>query len=178
MKPSELRQLIREEIDLFFKKNKYSLEDELILTNEIILSELLDPTDYYSFEGSKGFYTYKDNNEDEFFVRLTYQPSNDKQYFELKTGWFDEKGHPKYEPSIPPYSPKSSGIYLQKRSNTVAKIFKDEIIPFFKQQNLSNMMIIRPISASRARFSRMLINNFVSKNEFNIDLENLIITKK
>jgi len=177
MKPSELRQLIREEIDLFFKENRYSLEDELVLTNEIILSELLDPTDYYSFEGSKGFYIYKDNNGDEFFVRLTYQSSDNKPYFELKTGWFDESGKPKYEPSIPPYSPKASGVYLQKRSNTVAKIFKDEIIPFFKQQNLSDIMVIKPISLSRARFSRMLINNFVSKDEFNIDLENLTITK-
>lgn len=178
MNVDSLKELIKEEIHIFFKNNPYLLEDELILENEIILLELLDISDYYEYDGSKGFYSYKDNNNDSFFVRLTYQNVGKNPYFELKTGWFDENGKVQYEPSIPPSSPKSSSIYLQKRSNTVAKIFKDEIIPFFNQQELSTIIVIRPISASRARFSRMMINKFVDKNKFNVDLENLTITKK
>jgi len=177
MKPTELKIFINEELKKFFKLNPYSLEDELILESEIILSELLDPTDYYQYSGSKGLYTYKDINGNEFFVRLAYQAVGSNPFFELKTGWFDEEGNAKYEPSIPPYSPKASGIDLQKRSNTVAKIFKDEIIPFFNQQNISDTMVIKPISASRARFSRIMISKFVPKDKFNIDLDELIIKK-
>ncbi len=176
-KKTNLRETIDKELANFFTINKYSLEDELILENEIILSELLDPPDYYSYEGSKGFYTYYDNDGNKFFVRLVYQPIGSNPYFELKTGWFDEEGKAKYEPSIPPYSSKASGIYLQKRSNTVAKIFRDEIIPFFGNQSLSNTIVIRPVSASRARFSKMMINKFVPKNKFDVDLEDLTIKK-
>jgi hypothetical protein len=177
MKIEDLQKLIKNEIKEFFKTNKYSLEDELILENEIILSELLDPEDSYPYEGDKGFYYYKDANNVTFFVRLTYQPLSGP-YFELKTGWIDKNGKAQYEPSTPPVSPESSSIDLDKRSNTVAKIYRDKVLPFFKEQELSNKMIIKPISASRSRFSRMLINKFASKEDFNIDLENLTLYKK
>lgn len=171
-----LKKIVKEEIEKFFQTNSYSLENELILENEIMLGELLDPTDYYEYEGSKGFYTYKDSQENIFFVRLVYLPINPPM-FELKTGWVDENGKPKYEPSIPPNSPKSSSIYLHKRSNTVAKIFRDEILPFFDNQDLSNIMVFRPISPSRSRFVKIMINKLVPKNKYKIDLENLIIEK-
>lgn len=177
MKVKNLQELIKNEIKEFFKTNKYSLEDELILENEIILSELLDPENSYKYEGSKGLYYYKDMNHVEFFVRLTYQPLSDP-YFELKTGWINKQGKPQYEPSTPPISSDSSTIDLDKRSNTLAKIYRDEILSFFKHQDLSNKMIIKPISASRSRFSRMLINKFTPKEDFTIDSENLIVYKK
>lgn len=157
---------------------KLSLEDQLLLENEVILGELLDPEDYYPYIGSKGFYTYRDNNGDEFFIRLIYQPIGSYPFFELKTGWIDGKGKTQYEPHIPPYSPKSSAIHLQKRSNTVARIFRDKIIPFFKEQTLSDTFVIRPISASRARFSKIMINKFVPKEDFDVDLDNLTVVKK
>lgn len=176
MEVKDLQKLIKNEIKEFFKTNNYSLEDELILENEIILSELLDPEDSYEYEGSKGLYYYKDINNVKFFVRLTYQPLSDP-YFELKTGWIDKQGKPQYEPSTPPISPESSAIDLDKRSNTLAKIYRDEIIPFFKQQQLSGKIVIKPISPSRSRFSRMLINKFTPKEDFTIDLENLTVYK-
>jgi len=177
MKVKHLQELVKSEIKQFFKTNKYCLEDELILENEIILSELLDPEDSYEYEGSKGLYYYKDSNNVKFFVRLVYQPLSDP-YFELKTGWINKQGKPQYEPSTPPISPDSSAIDLDKRSNTLAKIYRDEILPFFKQQDLSDKMAIKPISPSRSRFSRMLISKFTSKEDFTIDSENLIVYKK
>lgn len=177
MKKLELQKLIQKEVKEFFKQNPYSLQDELILENEIILSELLDPEDSYEYEGSKGLYYYRDINNVTFFVRLTYQPLSDP-YFELKTGWMDKQGKPQYEPSTPPVSPDSSAIDLDKRSNTVAKIYRDEIVLFFKQQNLANKMVVKPISPSRSRFSRMLLNKFTPKQDFTIDQENLIVYKK
>jgi hypothetical protein len=177
MEKLELQKLIQKEVKEFFKQNPYSLQDELILENEIILSELLDPEDSYEYEGSKGLYYYRDINNVTFFVRLTYQPLSDP-YFELKTGWMDKQGKPQYEPSTPPISPDSSAIDLDKRSNTVAKIYRDEIVPFFKQQNLANKVVVKPISPSRSRFSRMLLNKFTPKQDFTIDQENLIVYKK
>lgn len=177
MKLSKFRKILQEELNIFFDNNPYSLEDELIIESELILCEFLDPDDYYPYEGSKGFYTYKDINGNDFFVRLVYQPIGSNPFFELKTGWMDDNGKAVYEPSIPPYSPKSSGIDLQKRSNTLAKIFRDEIIPFFIQQDTSNTIIIKPISASRARFSKMLINKFVPKDILDVDIDELIIRK-
>ena len=50
MKPDELKLFINEELKKFFKFHPYSLEDELILESEIILSELLDPTDFLSIQ--------------------------------------------------------------------------------------------------------------------------------
>lgn len=177
MKLKDFQESIKNEITEFFKHNKYSLEDELILENEIILSELLDPEDSYDYEGNKGLYYYKDINNVPFFVRLTYQPISNP-YFELKTGWLDKSKKPQYEPSTPPISPDSSSIDLDKRSNTLAKIYRDEILPFFKNQKLSNKMVIKPISPSRSRFSRMLINKFTPREDFDVDLENLIVYKK
>jgi hypothetical protein len=177
MKKLELQKLIQKEVKECFKQNPYSLEDELILENEIIISELLDPEDSYEYEGRKGLYYYKDINNVIFFVRLTYQPLSDP-YFELKTGWLDKQGKPQYEPSTPPISPDSSAIDLDKRSNTVAKIYRDEIVPFFKKQDLADRMVIKPISHSRSRFSRMLINKFTPKQDFTIDQENLVVSKK
>ena len=113
MKVKILQELVKSELKEFFKTNKYSLEDELILENEIILSELLDAEDSYEYEGSKGLYYYKDANNVKFFVRLTYQPLSDP-YFELKTGWLNSQGKPQYEPSTPPLSPDSSAIDLDK----------------------------------------------------------------
>jgi hypothetical protein len=178
VKINELKRIIKEEIGKFFLTREYSLEEELILENEIYLSELLDPEDYYEYEGGKGLYTYKDSNEDEFFVRLAYTPLTTKSYFELKTGWIGKNGRPVYEPSIPPYSPKASAIYLQKRSNTVAKIYKDEIVPFLKKQTLADTMVVKPISDSRKRFAQMLLKKFTPSEDFNVDLENLIVVKK
>jgi hypothetical protein len=177
MKVKALQELIKSELREFFETNEYSLKDELILENEIILSELLDPEDSYEYEGSRGLYYYKDANNITFFVRLTYQPLSDP-LFELKTGWINKQGKPQYEPSTPPIAPDSSTIDLDRRSNTLAKIYRDEILPFFKEQDLSNKMVIKPISASRSRFSRMLINKFTPKEDFNIDSENLIVYKK
>lgn len=158
--------------------SKFSLEEHLLQENETILGELLDPENHYPYTGSKGMYKYQDQNGNWFFVRMIYQPIGKHPFFELKTGWINKEGRPQYEPHIPPYSEKSSAIYLQKRSDTLGKIFRDEILPFFKSQDLSNTLVIWPISASRSRFSKIMINKFVSKEDFNVDLDNLIIRKK
>lgn len=175
MKYTDLRQLIKEEISKYFETHIYSLEDELILENEIWIGELLNPDDAYPYEGSKGYYTYKDESGDIFFVRLYYIPDVG---MEFKTGWINDKGAAQYEPSVPPHSKNSSAIYVNKRSDTVAKIYRDEILPFFEKQELTNTMLIRPISTSRMKFAERLVKKFTPTDIFNIEYGSpLIITK-
>lgn len=167
-KIDQIREIIKEEIRNYFEKHSYSLEDELIMENEIWLGELLDPNNAYPYEGSKGYFKYKDMSDVGFFVRLTYQPESDP-YFELKTGWFNEKGEAKYDPSTGPTVNKNSTAKdWDKRSNTVAKIYRDELLPFFEKQNLTNKIIIKPISDSRTKFTERLIKKFTPTGKFDI----------
>jgi hypothetical protein len=164
MKINNLKKLIKEELKEYFKTNPYSLKDELIMENEIMLGELLNPDNSYPYEKvSKGFFTYKDLNGVKFFVRAAYVPEP-QNYFEFKTGWFDENEKSTYEPPTPPISPNSSAIDWDKRSDTVAKIYRDKILPFFKQQTLTNLMVIKPISSSRMKFAERLVKKFTPED--------------
>jgi hypothetical protein len=64
----------------------------------------------------------------------------------------------------PPISPNSSAIDWDKRSDTVAKIYRDKILPFFKQQTLTNLMVIKPISSSRMKFAERLVKKFTPED--------------
>jgi hypothetical protein len=162
-----------------FQNSNYSELDEINEINETILSELLDPDNSYEYKQYiKGLWTYYDMNNVEFFVRIVYQPITNGAHFELKTGWFDNKGKPQYEPSIPPTSPKSSAIDWDKRSNTVAKIYRDEVLPFFEKQNLSDLLLIKPISSSRMKFAERLVKKFTSIDQFDIEYGSPLIIKK
>lgn len=169
MNKLSLKKLIKEEIE------------KLILETELMLGELLNPD--YAFDyikKSKNHYEYIDSNGVTFFVKATYQPikwdKDNEGYFEFKTGWIDENDKPIYEPSTPPYGDKrSSAIDLDKRADTVAKIYKDEILPFFEKQQLSNIMVIKPISLSRRRFAEMLVNKFTPLDKFKISYEGTMI---
>jgi hypothetical protein len=179
VKHSELRLLIKEEISKYFETHPYSLETELILENEIWIGELLNPDTAYPYEGSKGYYEYKDVSGDTFFARLVYQPPPSGPFMEFKTGWINDKGVAQYEPAVPPNSKNSSAIYVTKRSDTVAKIYRDEILPFFEKQDLTNTMVIRPISTGRMKFAERLVKNFTPTDKFDIEYGSpLIITKK
>lgn len=151
MKYSKLKYIIKEEIENYFKTHPYSELDEWLIQEEVILGELLNPDNSYQYEGSKGYYLYKDMNNVTFFVKASFQPikwdKNNNGYIEFKTGWINENGQAQYEPSIPPLGDKKSSVIdRDKRSNTVAKIYRDEILPLFEKQNLTTIMIIKPIS--------------------------------
>jgi len=178
MKLNNLKKIVKEELQKHFKSHPYSLEDELIIENEVMLGELLNPNNSYPYEKvSKGFFTYEDLNGVKFFVRAAYTPGP-QNYFEFKTGWFDENGKATYEPSTPPISPNSSAIDWDKRSDTVAKIYRDEILPFFKQQTLTDVMVIKPISSSRMKFAERLVKKFTPE-DFTIEFKDkeIIINK-
>ena len=172
----ELQELIKEEIRIILKSESLSEAEEWMTEDAILLGELLNPDKSYNYTGSKGWFTYLDSMNNTFFVRLAYQPLSTGPYFELKTGWYDEEGVPHYDPAVPP---NSTAMDWDKRSDTVAKIYRDEILPFFKRTTLSDILMILPISVSRYQFSIRLVDKFTPK-EFKVEKipqKKIIITK-
>jgi hypothetical protein len=164
MKLDNLKEIVKEELQKHFKNHPYSLKDEMIITNEVLIGELLNPENSLSYEKvSKGFYTYEDPNGVKFFVRAAYTPEP-QNYFEFKTGWFDKNKKATYEPSVPYGNQNTSALDINTRSDTVAKIYRDEILPFFKQQTLTDIMVIKPISSSRMKFAERLVKKFTPED--------------
>ena len=172
----KIREIIREEINSYFKTNPYSLKDEIIIESEVILGELLNPDNALSYKGDKGWFYYTDPNGVEFFVRAFYNPV--REYFELKTGWINDLGKPQYEPSIPYGNEKTSAKDIHSRSDTVAKIYRDEILPFFDNQNISDILVIDPISSSRGKFAERMVKKFTPINKYDIEYDRMIIIRK
>lgn len=139
--------------------------DKNLYETYTILGELLNPDSAYSYEQKiKGLWEYKDIEGNTYFVRMVYQPTN-QPHFELKTGYYDNN-KPKYDPSVPP---NSTAQDWDKRSDTVAKIYRDEVIPSFLKQDLCNILIIKPLEIKRYQFSVRLVNKFTPTDKINIE---------
>jgi ribosomal protein S27AE len=160
----------------FLKLTKETLFEE----EDRLMVEVVNPDgEIFEYKESniKGLFVYRDSHNNLYFARIFFNPIEDNPHFEFKTGWFEDNNisKPKYNPHLPP---NTTGIDNLKRRNTVGKIYRDEILPFFKQnQNLSNKLYIKPISHSRHIFSQRLVKNHTSP-DFNIEEigETLIIS--
>jgi Fe-Mn family superoxide dismutase len=146
--------------------NEPITEETLLEEEDQLMAEVVNPDgERFEYEESniKGLYTYKDSRDNLYFARIFYQKTNNP-YFEFKTGWFEDNdlSKPKYEPQLPP---NTTGMDNLKRRNTVAKIYRDEIIPYFKEKStLSNTLFINPISDLRYTFSKRLVQNYTPEN--------------
>ena len=126
-----------------------------------MLGELLNPNDAYTYkEKLKGFWIYNDIMNNLFFVRFVYTPVA-IPYYELKTGWIDTKQNNKIRYELPD---NATAKDWDKRSNTVAKIYKDEILPMFINQNICDTFKIIPNDIKRYQFSIRLVNKFKNNN--------------
>lgn len=140
--------------------------DQNLFETYTIMGELLNPDNAYLYkEKLKGLWEYTDIVGNLYFVRITFQPST-TPYFELKTGYFNETGKPQYDPSVPE---NSTAKDWDKRSDTVAKIYRDEVIPYFLNQSLSNTLIIKPLEIKRYQFSVRLVNKFTPTDKIDIE---------
>ena len=156
-------------------------EETLFEEEDRLMVEVVNPDgERFKYEESniKGLYTYKDSKDNLYFARITYSPSSPPR-FEFKVGWFEDNNisKPKYEPYLPS---NVTGMDNLQRRNTVAKIYRDEILPFFKKnQNIAKQLDINPISNSRYIFSQRLVQNHTPEN-YNIDLRDgkIIVTVK
>jgi PAS domain-containing protein len=157
-----------------------SLQETLFEQEDQLMGEVVNPDGErfeYKESNVKGLFTYKDSYNNLYFVRILYNPLSTNSYFEFKTGWFKDNdlSKPTYDPHLPS---NTTGMDNLKRRNTVAKIYRDEILPFFiANKSLSNKLYIKPISHSRHIFSKRLVKNHTSK-DFNIeeDGETIIIS--
>ena len=143
-----------------------SLQETLLEEEDKLMAEVVNPDgDYFSYQelNTKGLFVYKDSKDNLYFARIFYQ-STSTPYFEFKAGWFEDNdmSKPKYDPQLPP---NVMGMDNLKRRNTIAKIYRDEIIPYFKEKSsLFNTLIINPISDLRYTFSKRLVQNHTPKD--------------
>ena len=157
---------ILDEIKLdLLKKYNYSPEDfieENLQETYIMLGELLNPSNAYEYSQiAKGLWQYGDSNGNKIFVRLVFQPiSDDNEYFEFKTWWTTETGKKIYD-EVPK---GSSAIDWDKRTDTVAKIFQDEALPLFINQNRTDKLCFVPVTRSRYVFALRMIRKFIPKS--------------
>ncbi len=156
------------------KEINTSITIETLLEEEDqLMAEIVNPDgEHFQYEelNIKGLYTYEDSRGNLYFARIFTQPTN-PPHFEFKVGWFEDNSinKPKYEPQLPP---SAIGIDNLKRRNTIAKIYRDEIIPYFKEKSsISNFLIINPISDLRYTFSKRLVQNWTPK-DLNIQYDN------
>lgn len=164
---SNLIDIIQQAITQIPEYKSMSWENRNVLESYVIMGEILNPKNSYEYsKQGEGVWTFTDSDGNEYFVRIVYQPTSNP-YMEIKHGWVDE---PRYERNI------RSEIDF-RRSDTIAKIYEDEIIPFFMKQQLTNLMVLKPLDIKRYKFSERLIQKLTPKDlQKSFDESNLTIT--
>ncbi len=134
------------------------LADRNLFDTYILISELLNPENSYDYnKKADDWFYYLDSNNNRYEVRITYDPL-EIPVFKMKTYWL-LNGVPQYK-----NNPNNSSVYdWDKRSNTIAKIYRDELVPFLQNQNLTKILIIEPIDSQRYYFSKRLLQKFSPK---------------
>ena len=157
-------------IKSIYKSQDYTqlttLSDQNLFETYTMLGELLNPDHAYPYKQvTKGLWEYNDIIGNTYFVRITYQPTN-QPYFEFKTGYYDKNNKPQYDPSVPKNSTSKD---WDKRSDTVAKIYRDEVIPYFLNQTTNDTLIIKPLEIKRYQFSVRLVDKFTPLDKVKIE---------
>lgn len=161
------------------KTKNTKIEEEFFKQEDQLSLEVVNPDGEifdYTSTNIKGLYTYKDSKDNLYFARISYYAAK-QPYFEFKVGWFKDNDLSKstYEPALPQEGTSMDNI---KRRNTVAKIYRDEILPFYKEKASKDIpLIINPISNSRYIFSQRLVKNY-TPSEYTVTEQDgkLIIT--
>ena len=160
MEKPKLKQLIKDELQKILDDHTYgklNLVDKNLFESYWLLGELLNPEYSYPYKQEmKGYWVFKDDTGYEFFIRLVFQPV-DKGYWEVKMGWVDLPNQSKY-------LRQPAREIDEKRSDTIAKIYRDEIIPFFINQDFNNILKVIPLDIIRYQFSIRLVKKFTPDN--------------
>lgn len=153
--------ILKELINEHKNKNQYNPTDDLDesnMTNALLLGELLNPDNAYDYQHYAGLYGFKDDDDIWFGAIMISSLSKDLPFCEFKTFWTEPKSKKRIYNYLPP---NSSGIVGSRRSDTVAKIFRDEIIPKFKNQNFAKILVFNPVNHQRYLFSIRMIKKFI-----------------
>lgn len=164
MEVINLKDIIKNlDLDEEYKKLT-SLADTNLYETCVVLGELLNPDHAFEYTRKKDWCFYDDTMGNKHFVRMAYMPTKEP-FFELKSGWFDENGKAMYDP---PHPPNSTAKDWDKRSDTLAKVFRDEFIPFFLEQDLTDTMKLLPLDISRYQVAIRMVNKFTPKDKIEI----------
>ena len=157
MKLSQLLKQITEEAG--YPKDK-SWEKQNLYETYAIISELLDANNAYEYEKvGRATWKYEDITKQDFYVRINYIPDigdKNSRYLEFKTYWTNEDGKPMHSD----FNGKSTSQDLNRRSDTVSKIYRDEVIPFFKNQDLTTELRVMPVDSVRYRLFKMMVKKY------------------
>lgn len=159
-----LTDILNELIDEHNIKGQYNPTDSLDEANistALLLGELLNPENAYPYFYDRGLYRFKDDDGIVFSAIMNSSPSKIEPFCEFKTFWNEPNSRVPIYNKLPQ---NSSGIVGSRRSDTVAKIFRDEIIPKFKNQNFANILVINPVNYQRYLFSIRMIKKFIPKD--------------
>ena len=139
--------------------------DQSVFETYALLGELLNPINAYDYVETKPrVWEFTDSLGFEYFVRFMFTPIGfEGGYYEIKMGWSDLDGQEKY-------LQQKARFWDDRRSDTIAKIYRDEIVPYFIKNDgvLSDKLVISPIDIKRYQFSIRLVNKF-SPSNFVID---------
>jgi len=154
-----------------YKSINNDIDKNIYFTHAYLL-EIFDANDSYEYDKEGDIFIFKAKDNINYFLRLTYQPTK-IPYCELKFGYFNDTGKAIYT--------DPGSITDEKKSNTIAKIYRDECIPLFEKYNKVKDMYIIPIEEDmrRYRYARMLVNKFpISNTEIIEDPPHKIIIRK
>ena len=125
-----------------------------------LIGELLNPSHSYDYTkiGNSTF-TFKDRNDIEYLLKLVYYSKNEEYVLEFKLGWLDDNGKIHYKKN---HNLENIDSF---RSDTIAKVWRDEILPLFKKQKLTNILVFNPLNndIKRYLFSLKMVQKFKKK---------------
>jgi len=157
------------------EENEYKqldLEESIAYENHIIISELVNPQDHYSYTSvGKCWFKFYDIHEKIHNIRLL----KNGDEFDVKLWFEDENGRPNYNrPNVYYKMDYDSKIY-----NTHFYIILNEIIPYFFEKLPNEKLNFPFIDKARFRLFKIDFNKFLDKNLYNINYENnkIIIVK-
>lgn len=131
--------------------------DKNVYLSYNILGELLDPDKASPYtERVKHLWVFEDSNNLEYYVRLVYQPLNEEPFFEVKHGWLGDRSEM--------YTKRRLDVMDFTKSDTIAAIYRDETIPFFLEQSLTDTMVLKPLDIERYKFSERLVKKLTPQN--------------
>ena len=147
----------------------YMIKEKIKEVIKEVLSELLTTENYYPYE-KKGRYSwfYNDFANVRFYVKLL-ADNNEFSIFSLKSGYYNELGNSTVDPAVPEKSKaKDEPELWDKISNTVAKIFKDEILPMFLSSKNIKTIYVDPVSLARYNLSFRMFKKFIPLDKIEI----------
>ena len=145
-------------------ENNLTVSEQIESVTFDYLCEVTDINNVYPYKSSEGFVaTFQDNNNIQHFIRIVYQPLRQPRY-DLKFGFFDEKGKPSYDrPNLHYNLHPDEKIYNTHLSILLQQFLEKD--DFFGKANIDKLYL-PAIDHLRYRLFRKSINKFLDKNKY------------